>query len=1389
MKARSLLLLISVTILIALCLSDAHRADGFEITGWFYDPVSVAIETYTSDCPTESVRVSHILDSHGDYLNWLDSLRVSYFCTRDPSYAHWAKGDLAAHRIAVAHTFGFSGQVAANYMTIADRYAHSQCKYMGLSQKHVISDFAYDDEWTAEPPRDLQVDQYWNSALGAYTRPIDNAGVVWDYSPIGRWIGWKTNHPDHPCMPLHFRVTCGADEDLQNSEPIVAKVYFARSKTVWVCPDYIEPDGDTCRYCCEYLRYPPIAIPIDSFAGSYNQLRVLEFTLDPSIPGVYDHLGYNHNVVSSETRTDTIRSDSSSWCQLMVRYEGNHTFYLQKIEVCDDDYYRMVYAPPAVRESVADSIWTSLTSCYDELPNGLAGWAGDDFATGWVPGLAQVLSILYHHHQVSPMFLSAYSNISKFQGYMRALGLPEPDQALEFYPFGRDSTCTPSYPGNWPLDAMFTRGESDEPYLDIIKMRCAPCGEARYNGSRSLQCALDEDMWGTPPIFPNFVPENSRVHFESFVGRTGMIHGIEDAHFAGAKATPLLLTGAFGMEADICWDQSAQPSRAPTPNELKLSAWLTVASDADGLSWYGLTAHTYPYNATQYIEGLFDWYESGSDSTPISPDSPERRNFCHTKYLKPTPRYYAAKEVTHDILQIANVVEPLDFKATYASRAFKENYPYDGLDHRWVQRDQLQGTSRVEAVHAAWPQKHPEMPIIGGWVAEHPDDTYVQVSHFEQPGNTSEDYYFLIVNRRALDNIVPTVNPPVLRESRKVTLEIGNVAEPGGLYMVEELLHGTSRPADWASEIGGRKFTTSVIEPGEAELVHFYRADTTDLVITQDTTIKAPAYFHRNIIVQNGNVTIVPDTAKLKHWVHNSEFDEEGVQFYDTVAPVTFWPGKGIVFESPLGLGDSWHHRIHGVGDTRLRFQSANADRPWKGIEVAEGVSLNIKECDIQGATTGLFIEGGIRTAHGGYIADSLTDVSIHDCGTGLSLTTQARVEVRRCGFEQNETGILSANSTLNMFKARICDNSLTGLYLYQTTAHLQGINIDHNGWKTSVPSVWNVGLYSHASAVDLRGCVISANRKEGIYAFGTSMLPSAVTMGDPGQSTPQWGRNTLIENDSNKMQIRVVGGNSIIILEDGYNHIEGEHAGAAGLWITCPAPAANCTLPWGNNYWGEISLDSLRLHIPAFADVEPMLIDANACVYDPDEEMPQNEESSVPYLAAKQEEAKVHDADAIDKFKYVLSESGCFRDLVAIREIVAANVRLGESVYSVAYFDSLASAAENTTRLVAARLAQAASLAYGGNTGSARMLLEQMLVDPQDDTTEVETKIALVNLDLIEQNLDNSRPCYGRRGAGGNGQHHLPVGIVEPLGPVPHRVWGQRRDVRAVPSGQPDCD
>jgi hypothetical protein len=184
---------------------------------------------------------------------------------------------------------------------------------------------------------------------------------------------------------------------------------------------------------------------------------------------------------------------------------------------------------------------------------------------------------------------------------------------------------------------MYTTFSSDSGYIDA--MSCnenTDYGQAQYSGSKSLQCSIDGSIWDWDPIFelaeiPMPQGMTSLPHWFS------LRHQIELRDWRRAHGHDDKFWALLSSDEDAPNNtEGCCPIRKPSPNEVKLMAWLAVACDVDGIMWY-------PWD----FAGLLEWNSAGTEIRPVSDG-----------------RFGAAEKVGADIQKVAPILESLEFVKT-----------------------------------------------------------------------------------------------------------------------------------------------------------------------------------------------------------------------------------------------------------------------------------------------------------------------------------------------------------------------------------------------------------------------------------------------------------------------------------------------------------------------------------------------------------------------------------------------------------------------------------------------------------------------------------------------------------------------------------------------------
>ena len=328
----------------------------------------------------------------------------------------------------------------------------------------------------------------------------------------------------------------------------------------------------------------------------------------------------------------------------------------------------------------------------------------------------------------------------------------------------------------------------------------------------SLKCAIDKFVFGHKPLYDNYADCSTSDWL--YNRKLELTEQVAFVHSQGKKFWAMLASDDDIPNDSLDINNQCCTIRAPSPSEVKLAAWLAVACDADGILWY-------PFGIAS---SLIAWAPDQADTC----GNPNGLQYHAIDSVWRTDRYYAAKKVCNSIQQLAPFLDSPDFEfvKTYASRAFEHSYSYAG--YAATQTDTLatncewygQSYRAVFGIDA-WA---PDTAQAGEWLEEQDTNPYVQVARFRNVAialhdPAVEDYWFLIVNRRALPD-----------EQRKIrlSLEIDSSFQNYPYFANYILGDSTSLtsydPAsrDTVHDIAIR-FLDVILEPGEAELVHFYR--------------------------------------------------------------------------------------------------------------------------------------------------------------------------------------------------------------------------------------------------------------------------------------------------------------------------------------------------------------------------------------------------------------------------------------------------------------------------------------------------------------------------------------------------------------------------------------
>ncbi len=366
----------------------------------------------------------------------------------------------------------------------------------------------------------------------------------------------------------------------------------------------------------------------------------------------------------------------------------------------------------------------------------------------------------------------------------------------EFYFLGGKEAC---YENLW---WSHTFPESDATYFGFES-----CGGTDVTAEKSLQCAIDQHLWGDSLIIAEYdVPISS----DYMTIHTSLLDQVEYVH-ANDNQFWAMIQGDDDELNDADWIGTCCTIRRPSPNEVKLSVWLSVAADADGILWYPIG----------FASGLLKWDPDSADNC-----GREDNLAYQSADVDTTDRYWAAQKVGSDIQRLAPLLDSPQFVfvKTYASRAYENDYPDATHKSTWMDTLatdvtwQFDQTFRAVEDIDAWA---PDTTEISGWADDEEENPYVQVTRFRNeliPDNSPdlEDYWFLVVNRRALED-----------ERRKIRLTMQvDTAHKSDPYFVDYILGDTTisaSPCALSWEACGWRFVEVVLEPGDAELLHFYR--------------------------------------------------------------------------------------------------------------------------------------------------------------------------------------------------------------------------------------------------------------------------------------------------------------------------------------------------------------------------------------------------------------------------------------------------------------------------------------------------------------------------------------------------------------------------------------
>jgi hypothetical protein len=830
---------------LALATLICSNAGAFEISA-YYDPISVVqLETQCclDTCPKpEWVNGISFLDN-ADVLHWYQEMGITNLCV------HYRPSDFNDY---LAFAFPASEE-RESLGVMNERWPGRMYQYLEAQGAGRKTRVAYPSDPFLDPTtctgsygcnvRDTL--RYVSDQVGTqhamYIGPGDGtAQEFWRPKvAFGSWKGWSRHQvpewiPNDTAsnrvlgyvMPIRVRLVCDLDPPPDSGDThVVAVLRWMRNAV-----EFETSDADT------QVLYPAVRITADMFSPTATAFDTLVLYVDPVdytwargarstpadtqiyvIPDAYDltpvdSFGYpwdNYYQVFSQRFSIT-------FCD-----SGGHTFYLYSVEAMDDAYWRMFEAPYDTIHATETMIADSFAADFRRWPYPhMRGWYYDEIYDDYAPFLRSWLRVNQilrgSGYGLPTFFFNGFAFDDNRQNlqmdsmyYLFNDGFEGSEPStfmLETYYFWGE-TDSVSFSWYYP-PFFFTRYDSDEPYLDSTYVGDAtwPEGQSRqYNGTQSLQRAIDWTYWRVPDTTACRVlhHEDQCLNITGMEFYPGFIDQVQMQHDPGRGGKLWALLQAGRGKGDSSLDQW----RDPSPQEIKLEAWMAVASDADGIMYYwGMPTGPGPYPGSA---GLFDWEGSG---------------FCQGQSMHAVrnERYYAAKTVDEEILRVTPILEPLKFVKSFSSRAFERNYPdsthaataLDTLTDRHWCGDHVRA---VKAIRSYEPCSYGDTACFISSPESYP---YVQVSRFRNRhvpylDPDVEDYWFLVVNRRALSD-----------EWRKIELDIPVIYD-GPYYVLYVLGDSTKlQPISTNRETDCHLQTiTLVLPPGEAQLIHFTRGE------------------------------------------------------------------------------------------------------------------------------------------------------------------------------------------------------------------------------------------------------------------------------------------------------------------------------------------------------------------------------------------------------------------------------------------------------------------------------------------------------------------------------------------------------------------------------------
>jgi hypothetical protein len=1122
-------------------------------------------------------------------------------------------------------------------------------------------------------------------------------------------------------MNMHFRLTCNLvpDDNPPDSQRVATFFWMVKK----VSNDYaMEPNWAKGWWC-----YPGKTLCVRDFTNGSDSLDIFDFTINthPGQGQTFTLLDSTFQVYTGPSHLDPIYTadslrfrDTKEVRMCIYYWGGNQTFQVHKVEAWDEGYEHLIVHPDS---SVDSTIVSSFSHQWSLAPGRMVGWYYDEWQEyEQILPFVKVNQIL-QNQGLPTMFTNGWNGWigrdssdldlnprarNTMYEYADSLGVDFPVMMDEFYFTGGATSCIST------TFKMNTSTSSDVPYLTWTTTGCTTgaTGDCHaIQGQKSLQCTLDQYMYGwsglyaNHPTLPEYTTSMMRYKF-------GLLDQIAQVHAHHQKFWSMVITKDDDLN-DTEQDRPFNVHRAPTPNEIKLGAWLSVACGADGLIYYPVG------NAG----GLLDW----NLTTAFDCDS-GAFNLGNTQgHLVRTDRSDAAAHVDSEIVRISPILDNLNFVKTYSSRAFEENY--HGWDAQtegtndWTKRDNLctfpsGDTSLTSYVGSISTRYDSTNRIVYPELA---NNTFVQISRFQSPNIASgtEDYWFLVVNRRA-------ISMEGFRSGKRlVDMCIKNIQDLGATYCVDAMLADSSLGVTKRAWDRSANFTI-LLQPAEAELLHFYRQDTTDLVITTPTEITAPSFWTRNIVIQGGGcLTIAPTTTRRNTG--------------DSVATIGFCANKGIIFK---GSNGSISNKLSVLGNDSVKIclrssfpisDNLPVSTRWRGISCSMGTgdTVILRHAEITGALSGLQVtsksKGICSIANCTFTYDTL----------GVLADQNVILNMSNCFLSNNRNGMLLTNgANATIFDCEINRSTFYSLWaLFGCTVNLENTSIHNNGMAPF--NVWHSSsVLSMKSDVRMKCSRIFSNNGKGLEVIGGSLIMADNSMSPDG---PQWGGNQIAFNSSTEVTCSNLTGGFVVA--NGHNQIfdTSQAPDTNGLWIWIKSDTAHTQrFDYRGNYWGGADSATIRHHILPVVSYIPVFADSQLC------NLSQTPGTEDCYAHAVKEEAGSQYSLARQDFKDIIGSVTDCGKKSAINRLTAVDLLGGFSNDSTkAYLKSIADTTNDIDIKHAANMGVAFTYQKSASYDSARMVYETVLANAADSVDKlIDGYTGLLMLDMAKRMDDTTR-------------------------------------------------